>query len=211
MQRIGVFGGSFDPPHIGHRSLVEVALNQLKLDEVWVIPVGNPVHRTLTAHISAQQRLAWVESMFEGLSRVRVLDWEVQQDEEVPAIETMRYVAKQLNVVPCWLLGMDVWQGLPSWVAYPEHRGVCNVAVFPRQGEKVQKHTDWLEVTEMPQDLDVKAGHVYYVDSNLPDISATQIRRDILTGKNVSAVLDARIADEIQIAYAFKGSNGVNE
>jgi len=208
MKKIGVFGGSFDPPHLGHKALVQAALDVLPLDEVWVVPVGVPVHRALTAHISAQQRLAWTELMFGDFSNVRVMDWEVQRHEEVPAIETMRGVANRMDAVPYWLMGMDAWKGLPSWVGYPEHRGLCNMVVFSRQGEVKVQHRDWLEVRALS---DTTAGHVCHVEVELPDVSATKIRQDILTGKDVSTVLDASIADDIQSAYKYNSRNGENE
>jgi len=209
MTRIGVFGGSFDPPHLGHKALVEAALKELALDGVWVIPVGNqPVHRTLTADVSAQQRLAWTQSMFENMQGVQVFDWEVQQDEGIPAIEMMRRLNKQLDSVPIWLVGMDAWLDLPSWIAYPEHALWCNMAVFPRQGEAADMHDGWEQVACLSS---MQAGQVYWGKSVLPMISATQVREDILTGKDVSTVLDARIADDIQSAYKYKSSNGENE
>jgi len=208
MKKIGIFGGSFDPPHLGHKALVQAALDVLPLDEVWVVPVGVPVHRALTPNISAQQRLAWVKLMFDDIPNVRVMDWEVQRYEAVPSIETMRNVANRMDAVPYWLMGMDAWKGLPSWVGYPEHRGLCNMLVFSRQGEVKVQHCDWLEVTALSG---ATAGHVCHVEIALPDVSATQIRQDILTGKDVSTVLDVHIADEIQSAYKDKSSNGENE
>jgi len=206
--RIGVFGGSFDPPHLGHKALVQAALDELALDEIWVMPVGLPVHRSLTPHISAQQRLAWVESMFADMEQVRVLDWEVRQTDPTAAIEVMRWVNEQIDSVPIWLMGMDAWLGLSSWVAYPEHVQWCNIAVFPRYGEQADMYDGWKQVTCLSS---LQAGQVYWGKSILPMVSATQIREDILTGKDVSTVLDARIANEIEIAYAFKSNNGVNE
>jgi len=204
MKKVGVFGGSFDPPHIGHRALLEAALEMLPLDEVWVVPVGLPVHRQLSPHVSAEQRLVWVETMFLDLPQVQVMDWEVRKNKPTPSIETMRDVVNCSDVVPYWLMGMDAWKGLPDWVAYPEHRELCNMVVFSRQGEMKVQHGDWIDVTEPSQLLDAKAGHVYHVEATLPDVSATQIRQDILTGKQVSTVLDASIADEIQSAYNIK-------
>lgn len=201
MTRIAVFGGSFDPPHLGHKALVQAALRELKLDEVWVLPVGKAVHRQLTKHISAQQRLAWVEQMFADMQNVQVLDWEVRKSVPTASIETMREVVSCMDTVPYWLMGMDAWKGLPDWVDYPEHCKLCNMVVFSRQSEMQVAHKDWIEAAELSQFSDAKAGHVYHMKVELPDISATQIRKDILTGKDVSTVLDAGVAKEIQTAY----------
>ncbi|MDQ6955286.1 MAG: nicotinate (nicotinamide) nucleotide adenylyltransferase [Mariprofundaceae bacterium] len=207
MRKIGVFGGSFDPPHMGHRALLEAALNEFPLDEIWVIPVGIPVHRKLTSHVSARQRLIWVEKMFTDLPQVRVLDWETKKRQS-PTIETMRHISSHLSVTPYYLLGMDAWKGLADWVAYPEHRKLCNMLVFSRWGAINAGHDGWLKVDCISTNSDMQAGHVCYAKSKLPDISATQIRQHILTGKDVSTVLDARIANEIRAAYKIDGSYG---
>jgi len=204
--RIGVFGGSFDPPHLAHKALVEEALHGLKLDEVWVLPVGIAVHRSLTSYISAEQRLAWVQAMFADMPQVRVLDWEVKQGKPVAAIETMRWVNEQLDSVPIWLMGMDAWLGLPAWLAYPEHMKYCNVAVFSRHAEHLVVHDGWNQVNCIS---DFKTAQLCWLQALLPDVSATQIRKDILTGHDVSTVLDARVVKEIQTAYQSLSSKGV--
>jgi len=208
MSNIGVFGGSFDPPHLGHKALVEAALLELELDGVWVLPVGVPVHRELTSSISAKQRLLWVEKMFAGMEGVEVFDWEVQSVKPTPSIELMYRLGKDLPNVPVWLMGMDAWLGLPHWIAYPEHAQWCNMAVFSRADEKFKLHTDWQVVDTLSN---MQTGQVCIAKSNLPDVSASQIRQAILAGNDVSKMLDVSIADDIQTAYMDKSSNGVNE
>lgn len=208
IQRLGIFGGSFDPPHLGHKALVETALQELVLDELWVIPAGQPVHRKLTQEISANQRLRWVERMFADMVNVRVLDWEVSQPQAVATIETMQKVSEQNQVLPIWLMGMDAWQGLPDWVAYPEHKKYCDIAVFPRRHEAWVSHQDWSMVMDVRELSCAQGGQVYMSKAVLPDISATQIRDKVMAGEDVSSILDAQSADEIQTAY-YRSSHGV--
>ena len=209
VKRVGVFGGSFDPPHIGHFALVALAKERLALDEVWVVPVGKAVHRALTTHVSAMQRLQWVKELFLPLSYVQVLDWEVQASHPVPTIETMRRVAEVLSLPPYWLMGMDAWKNIPSWVGYPEHCSLCNVAVLERHGEVRWHDERWKETSHYADDL--PAGHVCYINGALPAVSATEIRQAILMKEDVSAVLDATIKSDIQAAYTNQGSYEVDE
>jgi len=198
---VGVFGGSFDPPHMGHRALVEVAKERLKLDEVWVIPVGLAVHRSLTSGVAAAQRLQWVETAFSDLDYVKVLSWEVDQVEAVPTIETMRRVVSMLDTVPCWLMGMDVWRSFPSWIAYPEHLALCNVVVLDRSGESLVMHEAWKRVETLNG---LPAGHVCYLEVSLPAVSATQIRQTMMAGQEISTGVDERIKNDIRAAYVGK-------
>jgi len=198
MPRIGVFGGSFDPPHLGHRMLVSYVQQALALDEVWVIPVGQAVHRSLTASVSPMQRLGWVKALFQDVAYVKVLDWEVNAVRPVAAIETMQRVVNSVDGVPYWLMGMDAWRGLPTWLSYPKHHALCHVAVINRTGETYQHHPPWDIVSgnEKPS-----AGCVTYIQDVPLNISASHIRQSILTGKDVSTVLDKSQMNEICKAY----------
>jgi len=200
MKNIAVFGGSFDPPHLGHRALVYYAQQALKLDEVWVMPVGLPVHRELTVSVSPQQRLSWVKSLFRDMPEVKVLDWEVMEKVPTASIETMQRMVNQEHTLPYWLMGMDAWQGMATWEAYPKHQTLCHVVVVNRVDEQVYHHQDWQRVVSPSQAC---AGCVSYIDAAPPNISASQIRRAILTGKDVSTVLDAKQHDEICEAYGL--------
>jgi len=201
MKHIGVFGGSFDPPHLGHKALVEMALASECFDEIWVMPAGVPVHRQLTKSISAERRLAWVTAMFDGMEKIIVKDWEVGSLEPVPSIISMRKIAA-MHVLPCWLMGMDAWQGLPNWVAYPEHRKLCNVAVFRRLGIDGHKLNDWQSISDERFRNMHTTGHVCFMDGQLPYISATVLRKKMRLGEDVSDMLDACVAKDIQAAYA---------
>jgi len=180
-KHIGLFGGSFDPPHLGHQALVEEALEQLSLDEVWIIPVGTPVHRELSGHASPQQRMDWLQSMFNDEPRVKIADWEVNLDKASPAIATLkRFKTKNPNIVPTWLMGLDSYLSLPTWVDYPEHQHFCNLAVFQRQGiNKPINSMGWEELSLQGwmQNPPQTAGHIVSLDVELPDISASQIRQ----------------------------------
>ncbi|MDQ7004990.1 MAG: nicotinate (nicotinamide) nucleotide adenylyltransferase [Ghiorsea sp.] len=177
-KRIALFGGSFDPPHLGHKALVDTALQTLKIDEVWVIPVGLPVHRQLSGKASNQDRLYWLTAMFADTLDVRIMDWEINQNTPTPAIATLRrFKAENPSITPLWLMGMDSFLGMPHWVEFPQHQDVCNVAVFTRKGSPIHAQTyGWrlVEANQQPQ----QAGHMCWLDVDLPHISASQIREN---------------------------------
>jgi len=200
MKKIAVFGGSFDPPHVGHRALVAYAQQALQLDEVWVMPVGMPVHRCLTASVSPEQRLGWVESLFLGMAGVKVVDWEIRKDVPTPSLETMQQVVNCEHTIPYWLMGMDAWQGMPTWLGYPHHQAYCHAVVVSRAGEDDCHHSDWQRIALPHQAC---AGCVSYLDDAPPDVSASSIRQAILTGNDVSSVLDAKQCDDICEAYGL--------
>ncbi len=185
--RIGVFGGSFDPPHHGHWALAKTAIERLLLDELWVIPVGMPVHRTLTPSVTAAQRLELVKTMFHGIAKVQVLDWEVTADKPVPSCDTLALIQQTYpSVIPVFLMGMDAWQGITQWMGYPIHCNLCNIAVFLRAGVPPSQTKGWkpLALTDWQEkNCDHGAGHVVFLPDVLPDISATGIREELRQGR----------------------------
>jgi nicotinate-nucleotide adenylyltransferase len=203
--RIGLFGGSFDPPHMGHVALVEAGLDVLGLDEVWVIP-AMPVHRELSGCVDAETRLRWLEMIFESDHRIKVLDWEIRRNRPTAMVETLReFVGKHAATVPWLMLGADAWTNLADWREYPAHRELCNVAVFARQGmdrESLPELPGWKQVDMQGWQKCECGGHMLYVAVELPDISATALRRDIMKTEELTDSIPAAIYSEVQQAYS---------
>ena len=190
-KHISLFGGSFDPPHLGHVSLVKAALEHLQVDELWMIPVGLPVHRKLSGKATGAQRLGWLSDIFEGEKRVKIVDWEINNPNPTPAIDTLRHFQKENpNIIPTWLMGMDSFLDLPNWIGFPEHQKLCNLAVFQRKGVKGTLITNtWKNMTlhEWQSERPHHAGHMVCLDVELPDVSSTHIRQNAKANKNLLA------------------------
>lgn len=205
---IGLFGGSFDPPHLGHEALVRAALEQLKLDEIWVIPAGVPVHRNLSGHASAERRMAWAEEMFSDSPNICVKDWEVSQPEPVAAIRTLKQFRDVCSdTVPIWLCGADSFATMEQWIGYPEHQNVCNVAVFSRTGEMaVREQSNWkkMSLEQWRKSKNIGPGHVIRIDVDLPDISATCVRSMAAEGKSLDGLVNSRICREVESQYRLE-------
>lgn len=184
---------------------MKAAIGQLDLDEVWVIPAGTPVHRTLSGHADARLRLTWVKDVFSNMAGVHVLDWEVGQAEPVPAIATLhRFRAVNPDLIPLWLTGRDAFEGMCNWVDYPEHLKLCNVAVFERRHHPgLTESVDWKRASvESWLQGEVKgAGYVIHLDAGLPVISATEIRHRVLKGESLKGLVNSRICKEIESRY----------
>ncbi|GAV20101.1 nicotinate-nucleotide adenylyltransferase [Mariprofundus micogutta] len=209
MKQIGLFGGSFDPPHLGHLALVQAGLDS-GLDEVWVIP-AYPVHRELSGLADGGVRLMWLEKIFAGHSRVKVLDWEVSQQQPTPAVDTLRrFSAEYPGITPWLMLGADAWAGFESWREYPAHRLLCNVAVFARQGidkQAVLSHSGWQKMDpEQLSECD-KPGHWCFVELELPDISATLIREYAAQGRSLADLVPAAVCADIEKNYTVMKEN----
>jgi len=207
-KRIGLFGGSFDPPHVGHVALVQAAFAKLQLDEVWVVPVGLPVHRQLSDCSTAAQRLGWMRRIFADDCRVQVLDWEVMQAQPTPSIVTLRRFARDCpDCRAVLLLGADAFAGMDGWVEYPDHAGLCDVAVFNRAGcapcpamaataFAAVSVEQWLQRPQV-------YGRRLDVEVSLPAVSATGIRRMAENKESLAGMVSGCVRSEIEQAYAI--------
>jgi len=202
-KQIGLFGGSFDPPHNGHLALVQAGLT-MGLKQIYVIP-ALPVHRELSGLADARTRFNWLAQIFKKQPEVQMIDWEIRRGQPTPAIETLRQFQRvSPETVPWLLMGADAWGGLPTWREYPAHLELCNVLVFARRGllsETVCGHIGWRQ--SKPDEINVcqGPGHWVYAPTELPDISATALRHDAAQGKELSGRVPDVVRRQIECAY----------
>lgn len=110
---VALFGGSFDPPHIGHIAVVEQALSQLPIDRLIIMPAYlNPFKSK--SYAPASLRLAWLHAIFDGFAKVEVSDFEVAKDRPVPTIETVRHFIDGATTFYV-IIGADNLASLKKW------------------------------------------------------------------------------------------------
>lgn len=201
-KHIGLFGGTFDPPHNGHTALVEAALGKMELDEVWVIP-AEPVHRELSGCADGNTRLNWLRDIFAGRKDVKVVSWEVSSGRPVATIETLRRFQQSYpDIVPWLMLGADAWSGIKSWHEYPQHQKLCNIAIFSRSGVgHLSHHHGWDQVSVCGWSACAAAGHYCEIPVSLPDVSATALRADAAQGVSLSGRVPEKVRRSIEAHY----------
>lgn len=115
VNRLGVFGGAFDPPHLAHVALVEAAVAALQLDQVRVLPTGLAWHKTRTLS-EAHHRLAMTRLAYQHLPQVVVDDREIRRLGASFTVDTLRELQAEFPQAQLYLLlGDDQRRALPSW------------------------------------------------------------------------------------------------
>lgn len=135
-QRVGLYGGAFDPPHCAHVALAQAAVAQLGLDVLYIIPTGQPwmKQRRLSA---SGHRLAMAQRAFTHLPRVQVDDCELQRSGTTYTIDTLRALQARpahagQNVDWFLVMGEDLLHTLPQWQRAEQLLREVTVAVLPR-------------------------------------------------------------------------------
>lgn len=112
-KRIGIYGGTFSPPHIGHRRALEAFVAEERLDEIYVIPTLTPPHKQLQGDATPQQRLDMCRLAFEGLP-VTVSDIEIRRGGKSYTVLTLEALKTPDNTLVL-LCGTDMFLTLDQW------------------------------------------------------------------------------------------------
>lgn len=177
-ERVGLFGGTFDPPHVGHLILASEARSQLELKRILWTVTPDPPHKqdqwiTPLEHRLAMVKLAIRDNPFFELSRV-----ELDRPGPHYTVDTIRLLAEQnpdAEIVP--IIGGDSLHDLPTWhqpkeLLYAAHW----VGVMRRPGEEP-------DLQELERELPGISSKVHYVDAPLLEIASREIRNRVATGQ----------------------------
>jgi len=174
MKTIALFGGSFDPPHLGHKAVVDAILSTLDVDKVVVMPAFlNPFKTKVYA--SPELRLKWLREIFSSYKNVEIDDFELTCKQKVPSLQTVRHLLKKVDSIYL-IIGADNVATLPNWHGYDELKSLVTFVVATR------------DQTPIPQEF--LTLHVSCA------ISSTSLRKEIK-----KEFLPPCVADEIEKFY----------
>ena len=147
LMKIALFGGSFDPPHLGHASVVENALKSLDIDKLIIMHTFiNPFKSGFFA--DEKRRFAWAQRVWGDLERVEICDFEIRQNRPVPSIESVLYLQKLYNPSKFYLIiGADHLQSLEKWHEFEKLSNLVEFVIAKR---------DNITVPEKFKSLDTK-------------------------------------------------------
>lgn len=185
-QRVGILGGAFDPPHLAHVALAQVALEQLKLDGLRVIPTGQAWHkpRRLTA---AAHRLAMVGLAFAHLPQTQVDARETRRRGPSYTIDTLRELRSEEPHTQWFLIiGADQAAALTTWQQWQEIVQSATICVAERP-----------YLTRAKTQFDAELAYPQqFLHLHLPalNIDATSIRQALAAQQNVTPLVGASVA-----------------
>ncbi len=190
--RIGIFGGTFDPPHIGHLVLAEDALEQLNLDRLlWVLtPV--PPHKQGQAISPTEQRLLLVQTAIADEGRFELSKVDLDRPGPHYAVDSVRLLQVQNpDAELIYLLGGDSLRDLPIWYQPQEFiRQISSLGVMRRPGVSIDQEL-------LEGQLPGITRKVCYFNSPLLDISSSEIRLRIAQGRSYRYFLSAPVFELI--------------
>jgi nicotinate-nucleotide adenylyltransferase len=164
VRRIGLFGGTFDPPHFGHVAALEAAAASGRYDLIEVTVAGDPYLKRVEGGVrDASTRLAMAKAAFGDLDLVEVSDREIRRDGPSYTIDTVREMLNDCDEVDL-IVGADLAEQLDKWHEANELRTLVRVGIVPRPGAKSVVPDGWVSY-EIPMDpVDLSSSYVRQLD-----------------------------------------------
>jgi nicotinate-nucleotide adenylyltransferase len=201
---IGILGGTFDPIHFGHLRTALELYQALDLAEVRMIPCYQPMHRKQPI-ASPEQRLAMVKCAVESEPAFTVDACEIERKGPSYTIDTLEILRKQMPNTPlCLIMGIDALIGFSSWHRYKEILMIAHLVIAHRPNYQLPTHGSVAEllkahVTKTANTLHQHLnGHILLHPVTALEISASDIRKQINTGKSVHYLMPSRVHRYIQ-------------
>lgn len=141
MARIGLYGGSFNPPHLGHLALVQSFIRYGKLDECWITPTPNPPHKDVTDLASFEDRFQMCRLSFDSIKKVHLSRVEEQIEKPNYTLKTLQKLQKDFPVHE-WVLclGADSAMNFDRWLEPSQILEIASkVLIAPRPGIDLSK------------------------------------------------------------------------
>lgn len=184
-ERLGVFGGTFDPPHIGHLAVARAASRAADLDRVVFVPAGHPWQKDDRAVSAAEDRYRMTELAIADEDRFVASRIEVDRDGPSYTVDTLEeMVAATPGNELVLVLGADAAAGIGTWRSPERICRLADLAVVNRPGAAPPQPRFGCRVIEVEMDP--------------VDVSATELRRRLGAGLDVAGLVPAAVADYVR-------------
>lgn len=172
--RIGIYGGSFDPPHKGHRKIAEYTVKKLKLDKLLIVPVGTASHGKNNL-ASGEERIKMCELTFGNIENTEISSVEIDMEGVSYTFKTLEALIEKYGKEHEYfeIIGEDSAAYFDKWKEYEKILNLSTVVVLKRKGYK--------SVVDSPK--------MITVDNPYFDVSSTDIKEKIKNKKNVSDLI----------------------
>lgn len=202
--RIGIFGGTFDPPHLGHIVPIEIAVAQFDLDQVWFVPNYVPPHKQRDDLTDPYHRAAMLSIALQRYPHFLMLPVELKKEKVNFTVDTLMELKSSLSTDDSlfFLLGSELFLEIETWRDYPRLLQLSEFIIINR-GNSEEALIRHLQQLETSLHLDLKSIVHFAKSSHLP-FSSTVIRAALAGNTDVSAMLFPEVAAYIRKHELYK-------
>ncbi len=195
-RRIALFGGTFDPIHLGHTTVADAAAEHIGAEKVIFVPAKRSPLKAFFPEAGDQDRLAMIKLAISGNRNFDLSDYELTKPGPSYTLETVGYFQSRFGADASiyWLIGADGLEDLPHWHLVVELIDRCTVAVMYRAGlgppdfSKFRSQWGARHIEKLQQNV---------IKTPLIDISSTEVRRRLAAGRDVSEMVCEKVLQYI--------------
>lgn len=192
--RIGIFGGSFNPPHTGHLIISQYALEILKLDLLYIVPTYLPPHKPRDL-APFDLRFHWCRITFTD-THVTVSDYEKTRQEVSYSLHTVLHFSQIHQTKPYFITGEDSLSYIERWYKYEELLKNCYFVVYPRYCNK-PFHDHARDVLKRFYD------EIIFLEAPLIQISSSEVRKRIKEKRSIRGMVHPQIEEQVIEYYSL--------
>ena len=200
MKRIGIMGGTFNPPHKGHLALAKKAIEEFALDQVIFIPSANPPHKDPKDIIDKEHRFNMVKIAIKGKKNYTISRIELDRSGISYAVDTFN-ILKSLhkNAKLFYIMGLDSINEILDWKKPLELFKMCEFIVGTRPGTKIRTFRRLVKFPPLQKEVDK-----IHIMELKEDISSSDIRKKIKEKRSVSSVVPKGVLEYIKEMRLYK-------
>ncbi len=185
--KIGLYGGTFSPPHLGHIRAARCFVEGIGLDKLLIMPAGIPPHKAVLDPIPNEKRLEMARLAFSDIGEVS--DYEMSKEGASFTYLTLRWMKAQFDGEIYLCMGEDMFLCLDKWREAEEIFGSCNIVCLKRDDSSYAEIEK--KKSEFEKNFDARISLLSY--EPLP-VSSTEIRSKIRNGENLEKCLSSEVA-----------------
>jgi len=200
--RVGILGGTFNPPHVAHLVCAQEARDELGLDRVVLMPAGTPPHKEIAADPGARARLDLCRLAVAGDPTLRVSAIELEREGPSYTADTLRLLhEREPGDDLTFIVGADMAESLPTWHEPREVLRLARLAVAER---------DEVRAADLAAQLAPLHDGTRIVFFDMPrlDVSSTDLRRRVAEGRPIRHLVPDAVADEIAARGWYRPTAG---
>ena len=200
-ERLGIFGGAFDPVHIGHFEAINFISGLEIIDDIQIIPNYLSPHKKETL-ISSDHRLKMLELTFKNNKNIKFNDFEIKNKKKSFTLETLKflkkiYPEKHLSLI----IGLDSLYSFTSWKNWEEILSLSSLLVVGRKIDMKKKLNKILKekITSNLEDFFSSSGKILLLENDLIDVSSSEIKKKIKKNEDLTGLVNKRVQEYISI------------
>jgi nicotinate-nucleotide adenylyltransferase len=199
---LGILGGTFNPPHVGHLVMVQEAIDQLGLERVVLMPVAQPPHKEALADPGAEVRLELCRIATAEVPRVDVSDLEIERGGASYTVDTLRALHEHApEHALTFIVGGDMAYSLPSWREPEAILGLARLAVAERDGLRREDIAHRLAPLH-------SGDRVAFFDMPRIDLSSSAIRERVAAGRPIRYLVPDAVVEAIRSRRLYRQAAG---